>query len=49
MPATSSAATWDKDAELRSLQWLHGLAHDPACAAMLAAHDPEVAPGVIEL
>lgn len=34
---------------LKALQWIAKMRQDPACAATLAAHDPEVAPGVMEV
>lgn len=40
---------YDKTNMREVLSWIAERARDPRCAATLAAHDPEVAPGVIEL
>ena len=41
--------TWDADRAMAALRWVQGMAADPACAEILATHDPEVEPHVVSL
>ena len=40
---------FDREQQLKSLRWIGRMAADPACAAVLCSHDPDIAPGVIEI
>ena len=39
---------FSRSMQLKSLQWIAKMAADPACAAVLCSHDPEIAPQTIE-
>lgn len=39
---------FSRDWQLRSLQWIKEMAEDPACAAVLCSHDPDVKPGILD-
>ena len=36
------------DWQMRSLRWIKEMADDPACAAVLCSHDPDVKPGILD-
>ena len=38
-----------RDFQRKSLRWIADMAADPACAAVLCSHDPDVKPGVISI
>ena len=40
---------FDRGLQLKSLRWIREMAENPACAAVLCSHDPDIQPGVIEL
>ncbi len=39
---------FDRELQLKSLDWIAEMAADPGCAAVLCSHDPSAAPGCIE-
>ena len=40
---------FSRDWQLKSLKWIAETASDPACAAVLCSHDPDIQPGVLSL
>ena len=40
---------FSREMQLKSLHWIAEMADDPACAAVLCSHDPEIRPGTIEI
>jgi glyoxylase-like metal-dependent hydrolase (beta-lactamase superfamily II) len=39
---------FDVEQQRKSLRWLREMAEDPACAAVLCSHDPDLSPGTLE-
>ena len=40
---------FSREMQLKSLRWIAEMADDPACAAVLCSHDPEITPGKIAI